>query len=110
MCRVGPGSNYTNLIEAYSSRSIRAHLRSPDSSPNPVIKSGAGRAVAPRGGRPPAFDPADYRGRNVIERSFNIIKQRRGIATRYDQLATNHRAAVVLHAVLTWTKALSDTT
>jgi transposase len=34
----------------------------------------------------PAFDPADYRGRNVFERRFNLLKQRRGLATRYDKL------------------------
>jgi len=62
-----------------------------------------------RGGRPPAFDAVDYRGRNVIERGFSVLKQWRGIATRYDKLAVVYRAAIVLHAVVTWTKALSDT-
>jgi transposase len=61
-----------------------------------------------RGGRPPAFDAADYRGRNVVERRFNLLKQWRGLATRYDKLAIVYRSAVVLHAVITWTKALSD--
>jgi len=51
----------------------------------------------------------DYRGRNVIERGFSVLKQWRGIATRYDKLAVVYRAAIVLHAVVTWTKALSDT-
>ena len=51
----------------------------------------------------------DYRGRNVIERGFAVIKQWRGIATRYDKLAVVYRAAIVLHAAVTWTKALSDT-
>ncbi|KMS83501.1 transposase, partial [Streptomyces regensis] len=31
------------------------------------------------------------------------------LATRYDKLATIYRSAVVLHAVTTWTKTLSDT-
>jgi transposase len=39
------------------------------------------------GGRLPAFDPSLYKGRNIIERSFNDRKQWRGIATRYDKLA-----------------------
>ncbi|MGZ4513643.1 MAG: hypothetical protein ACXVX5_02790, partial [Mycobacterium sp.] len=39
------------------------------------------------GGRPPAFDAADYKGRNIIERGFNNTKQWRGLATRYDKLA-----------------------
>jgi transposase len=37
------------------------------------------------GGRPPAFDPAAYRQRNVVERCFNQLKQFRGLATRYAQ-------------------------
>ncbi|GAA0625958.1 hypothetical protein GCM10010174_51780 [Kutzneria viridogrisea] len=61
------------------------------------------------GGRPPACDPVDYRGRTVIERGFTVLTQWRGIATRYDTPAVFYRAAIVLHAVITWTKALSDT-
>ena len=44
-----------------------------------------------------------------MERSFNQLKQWRGIATRYDKLAVVYRAAVVLHAVVTWSATLSDT-
>ncbi|MGW4587338.1 transposase, partial [Amycolatopsis thermoflava] len=62
-----------------------------------------------RGGRPPAFHAHDYRGRNAIERNFNQLKQWRGIATRYDKLATLYRAAILIHDTITWTKALSDT-
>jgi len=36
------------------------------------------------GGRPPAFDAETYKDRNVVERSFNLTKQWRGLATRYD--------------------------
>jgi transposase len=55
-----------------------------------------------KGGRPPAFDAESYKGRNVVERSFSRLKQWRGIATRYDKLATTDRSAAVLHAVLEW--------
>lgn len=41
-----------------------------------------------KGGRPPALDIQMYRKRNVVERSFALIKQRRGLATRYDKLAS----------------------
>jgi len=37
----------------------------------------------PRGGRPLAFDPADYRSHNFVERRFNLLKQWRGLAARY---------------------------
>jgi len=30
------------------------------------------------------YDPIAYRGRNVVERSFNALKHWRGLATRYD--------------------------
>lgn len=55
-----------------------------------------------KGGRPPAFDAEAYKGRNVVERSFNSVKQWRGLATRYDKLAVTCRSATVLHAILQW--------
>jgi len=53
-----------------------------------------------RGGRPPAFNAQDYRGRNVVERAFGRMKQWRGIATRYDKHARNYRAGIVLAAIV----------
>ena len=61
------------------------------------------------GGRPPALDEVTYRGRNVVERSFNLSKQWRGLATRYDKLAITYRAAAVLHACIRWLRLLGDT-
>lgn len=45
-----------------------------------------------------------YKGRNVVERCFNRLKQWRGIAMRSDKLARNYRAAVSLAAALIWIK------
>jgi transposase len=50
----------------------------------------------------PAFDENRYKDRNVIERAFCRIKDWRRVATRYDKLARNFRATVILAAVLTW--------
>ena len=61
-----------------------------------------------RGGRPPGLDEVAYKGRNVIERRYCHIKQWRGLATRYDKLAITYRAAVILNAVIAWTRQLSD--
>ena len=61
------------------------------------------------GGRPPRFDAEDYKGRNVVERGFNIVKQWRGLATRYDKLAVVYRGAAVLRAITVWATHLSDT-
>ena len=62
-----------------------------------------------KGGRPPGLDTDLYRERNVVERSFALIKQWRSLATRYDKLAITYRAAVVLSACLVWTRLLGDT-
>lgn len=59
-------------------------------------------------GRPVTLDAADYRNRNLVERRYCRIKQRRGLATRYDKHAIAYRAAVVLNAVIARTRRLSD--
>jgi putative transposase len=97
--------------KAYSSRAIRAHLRERGITaviPEPNDQIGHRKRRGSRGGRPPAFNPIDYRNRNVIERRFCHLKQWRGLATRYDKLATVYRAAAVLNAVIAWTRHLSD--
>ena len=61
------------------------------------------------GGRPPAFDENLYKQRNLVERSFALLKQWRALATRYDKLAIVYRAAVVLSACITWSRHMGDT-
>lgn len=39
------------------------------------------------GGRPPVFDLEVYKGRNVVERCFNRLKQFRALAIRYTKRA-----------------------
>jgi putative transposase len=46
------------------------------------------------------FDPITYRMRNVIERTFCRMKDLRAVATRYDKLARNYLAGLVLVAAL----------
>lgn len=45
-----------------------------------------------------------YKGRNVVERCFNKLKQWRGIAMRSDKLARSYRATISLAATLIWIK------
>ncbi len=52
--------------------------------PEPADQAGHRQRRGRRGGRPVRFDPDAYRGRNVIERAFNRLKQWRALATRYD--------------------------
>jgi transposase len=97
--------------KAYSSRAIRRELRRRGITaviPQPSDQIAHRKRRGSRGGRPPAFDAADYKGRNVIERGFNVVKQWRGLATRYDKLAIVYRAAAVLRAITLWLPHLSD--
>ncbi len=62
-----------------------------------------------RPGRPATYDRQIYRRRNVIERGFNAVKKWRGLASRYDKLATHFRGGAVLRAILIWLDDLCDT-
>lgn len=115
--RRGPGRPRTRpdaLLgdKAYSARSHRANLRrrgiravipEPSDQQKHRLRRGA------RGGRPVTHDRDTYRGRNVVERSFNTLKNWRGIATRYDKLALTFRAGAVLAAVVIWAGEFRDT-
>jgi transposase len=59
-------------------------------------------AKGSKGGRPPTFDKALYKRRNVVERCFNRFKQWRDLATRYAKRASLYRASLVLIAALMW--------
>lgn len=94
--------------KAYSTGVIRSELRRrgvkaviPPKSDHLAARKRRGAV----GGRPHAFDAETYKGRNVVERSFNRAKQWRGLATRYDKLAITYRAAVAMFAILTWLRA-----
>lgn len=45
-----------------------------------------------------------YKGRNVVERHFNLAQQWRGLATRYDKLAHTYRAAYIHCVCIAWTR------
>ncbi len=115
--RLGPGRPRTRpdaiiADRAYTSGVTRTELRRrgiraviPEKSDQIAARKRRGH----RGGRPPGFDAAAYRGRNVVERSFALAKQWRGLATRYDKLAITYRAAVTISAILTWLRHIGDT-
>ena len=76
--------------KAYSSKATRARLR--ERGIGAVIAEPADQQAnrarrGAKGGRPPAFDAEGYKLRNVVERSFNLLKQWRALTTRYDKLA-----------------------
>jgi transposase len=91
--------------KAYSSRANRSLLRARKIRaviPEPKDQIANRKRKGASGGRPVAFDSEAYKGRSVVEQSFNIFKQWRSIATRYDKLAITYRSGVALHAVLIW--------
>jgi transposase len=47
-------------------------------------------------------DIAAYRDRNLIERMYGRLKDFRRVATRYDKLARNFLAGVLIAAIVTW--------
>ena len=49
--------------------------------------------------RPICFGPSLYRARNLIKRFFNLIKQCRRVATRYDKLAASYLVSVQLASI-----------
>jgi transposase len=80
--------------KAYDTNPLRALLA--DKGIEPVIPSIRRRkSLIP-------YDVRTYRERNLIERMFCRLKDFRRIATRYDKLARNFLAGVMLAAALTW--------
>lgn len=117
VARPGPGRPRTRPDglrgdKAYSSRGHRQLLRSRGITatiPEPRDQIAHRKRRGSQGGRPPGFDAEDYKGRNVVEGSFSVLKQWRGLATRYDKLAVVYRGAAVLTAIIRWLKGLRDT-
>jgi transposase len=57
-----------------------------------------------------SIDPALYRQRNLIERFFCKLKHFRRVATRFDKLARNFLATVLLVSTRLWLRAYESTT
>ena len=79
---------------AYDSDAFRAFLA--ERGTTPEIKQN------PKRKKRHPFDKKAYRGRNVVERAFCRLKDWRRIATRYDKLARNFAASVILAAIFRW--------
>jgi len=95
----------TPSTAAYSSRGKRALLRSRGITaviPEPADQVANRKRKGAAGGRPVSYDVEDYKGRNVVERFFNRMKNWRGLASRYDKLAVVFRGGVILAAIVDW--------
>jgi transposase len=97
--------------KAYGSKANRAALRAraiPHTIPERDDVAASRARKGSRGGRPPNFNPAQYRDRNQIERGFNRLKQFRAVATRYDKLKTRYEATVTIASIMIWLRAKPD--
>lgn len=56
-----------------------------------------------------SVDPELYRRRSLVERFFCKLKQFRRVATRFDKLARNYLAAVLLSASRLWLREVEST-
>lgn len=91
--------------KAYSHPSTRAALRKRRiryTSPERSDQKSRRTAKGSNGGRPPAFDPEEYKRRNVVERCFNRLKQFRDLATRYAKRAAFYRSELIIAATILW--------
>ena len=79
---------------AYDSDEFRSFLIARGTTP--VIKQNPTRK------RLLPFDTQAYKERNLIERAFSHLKDWRRVATRYDKLARNYQATIILAAMLRW--------
>jgi len=99
--------------KAYSSRANREALRSRRIRaviPEPADQIANRKRKGRRGGRPPAFDPTAYTNRNQVERGFGRRKHWRGMATRFDKLASSYQATLALVETLDWLRSVPDST
>jgi transposase len=91
--------------KAYSSTAIRAHLRSrriTATIPEPADQVRNRLKRGSKGGRPPAFDAAACKQRNVAERAFCHLRQHRAVATRYDKRDFVWRGTVEVASIRIW--------
>jgi transposase len=91
---VGVPHGASTMDKAYDSDAFRAALEQRDCLP--VIPSNASRA-----GKIP-HDKELYKARSEIECTFNLLKQARRFATRYEKTLRNYTAVVALGCALLW--------
>jgi transposase len=87
------GYDARSLIDLAAARGTRAHI--------PTQKDRRQQR---------SIDPRLYRERNLVERFFNKLKHFRRVATRFDKLARNFLAAVLLASIRLWIRTYESNT
>ena len=98
--------------KAHSSVAIRTALRARGIKATIPSKANeiTGRARrGSKGGRPPAFDKAAYKTRNVVERTINKLRQTRAVATRYDKREFVYRGTIDVASIRIWLRDPPET-
>jgi transposase len=91
--------------KAYSTAAIRDHLRRRNiktTIPQPADQIRHRKRRGSAGGRPPTFDPAAYKQRNTVERTFGQLRQHRAVATRFDKRDFVWRGTVDVASIKIW--------
>jgi transposase len=80
--------------KAYDADAIRQDLHGRD----------AVAVIPPKANRkaPVAFDKEQYKARSAVECTFNLLKQARRFATRYEKTLRNYAAVVAIGCALLW--------